>query len=185
MRLCLGFLLGLTVIAVQAAGVKREVDPRTGIERVEMTHPGFYLRLVPLTRDYVVAAFLGRGLPKAVAEATRGYCTFGATLRNTGDEPVRVRLTDWRFVTPDGRVHRPKTKSQWIREWAEQGVPFKWLLVHEGHSFQPGDWMQGFITVPLPPGARFDLHYRWIQGGQAHEGVIEDMRCAPERIEAE
>jgi hypothetical protein len=175
-------LLVLLVLCWSAGAVevRREVVPATGLERVEAVHPGFTLALQPVTRDYLVAVFLGRGLPKPVAEATRDYCGFGVTVRNTGQRPIRVRLTEWRFVTPDGRAHRVRPKSDWVAQWRQRGIPFRWLLLHEDHTYAPGDWMQGFITVPLPPGARFDLHYAWIEGETRHEGKIEGLRCAPE-----
>jgi len=184
---CLAALCVLTVLhgcVTRAARVQREFDPRTGTERIEVAHPGFTLRLAPLNPDYVVAVFTARGLPREVAEATRGYCTFGTTIRNTGREPLHYRLTDWRYVTPDGKVHRIKTKTAWLEEWRRRGVPFRWLLLHEEQTYQPGDWGQGFTTVALPPGSRFDLYYSWTQGEEHHEGRITGVRCAPARLPA-
>lgn len=183
-RAYVGLWIGvwLAAMTAHAARVERRVNPQTGLESVAVQEDGFELRLTPVTREYAEAVFAGRGLPPAVAKAVRGYCGFGMTLRNAGGEPVRVRLTDWRFVTPQGEVRRVKSKSQWVREWRGQGLAFQWLLVHEDATYQPGDWMQGFITVPLPPQARFDLHYVWTAGGRRHEGVVEGLRCAPETV---
>lgn len=178
-----GMVVGL-LLATGCSGppVQRETDPRTGIERVSVEHPGFSLRLAPLNPDFVVAVFMARGLPREVAEETRRYCTFGTIIRNTGDQPLSYRLTDWRFVTPDGQVHRIRTKTDWLREWARKGVPFRWLLLHEAQTYQPGDWGQGFTTVPLAPGSRFDLYYSWTQGGVRHEGRIRNVQCAPAQL---
>lgn len=165
--------------AVRAGEVQRTTDPRTGIERVQVEHPGFSLELVPLNPDFVVAVFSSRGLPPEVLETTRGYCFFGTILRNTGTAPLTYDLTEWRYVTKDGKVHHVRPKTRWLEEWAESGVPFRWLLLHEAQTYQPGDWGQGFTTVPLPAGTRFDLHYSWLPGGERHEGIIEDFACAP------
>ena len=177
-RLC---VLALCVMlpACASLDVQRTRDARTGLERVELRDRDLSLRIVPLSRDFVVALLLGRGLPRAVAEATRDYCTFGVTLRNLGDRPLRYRLTDWRFVTPDGHVARVRPKSDWVAQWRRAGIAFRWLLLHEAQSYQPGDWGQGLVTVPLAPGSRFDLYYSWESGGRVYEGRIRDLRCAP------
>lgn len=164
---------------LQAGTVERDLDPRTGAERVQVTQPGFSLRLLPLNRDYVVAVFSAKGLPPEAVAATRDFCTFGTILRNTGKQPLHYDLTDWRYITPDGRIHRIRTKTQWTDEWAERGVPFRWVLLHEEQTYQPGDWGQGFTTVALPAGSHFDLHYSWTQGEERHEDTIEDVKCAP------
>lgn len=179
MRTTLALCAFFLATAAPAAEVQRETDPRTGIERVQVDRPGFSLQLIPLNPDYVVAVFSSRGLPPDALEATRAYCAFGTILRNTGDQPLHYDLTDWRYVTGDGVVHRVRPKTSWLQEWAQRGVPFRWLLLHEEQTYQPGDWGQGFTTVPLPAGTRFDLHYSWTQGGERHEGIIRDIRCAP------
>ncbi len=163
-----------------AGEVQREIDPQTGIQRIKVEHPGFSLKLLPLTPDYVAAVFSARGLPKDIVDATRRYCTFGTIIRNTGRQPLHYRLTDWRYVTPDGKVHRLKTKSEWLEEWKDRSLAFRWILLHEEQTYQPGDWGQGFTTVPLPPGTRFDLYYSWTQGDKKYEDKIEDVRCAPD-----
>lgn len=171
-----GFLLPMVA---NAAEVEREFDSRTGTERLLVEHPGFSLQLLPLNPDYVVAVFSSRGLPPEVVARTRDYCTFGTIIRNTGERPLTYDLTQWRYITPDGEVHRIKPKSRWLAQWAERGVPFRWLLLHEHQTYQPGDWGQGFTTVPLSPGTSFDLHYSWTQGGERHEARIDNVKCAP------
>lgn len=167
-------------LLAHAGEVQREIDPDTGIQRIQVEHPGFSLRLLPLTPDYVAAVFAARGLPEDIVAATRRYCTFGTIIRNTGDQPLHYDLRTWRYVTPDGRTHRVKTKSEWLEEWKNRSLAFRWILLHEEQTYQPGDWGQGFTTVPLPAGSRFDLHYSWTQGDKTHEDTIEDVRCAPD-----
>ncbi len=167
-------------LLVNAAEVQREFNPQTGIERVQVEHPGFSLRLLPLSRDYVAAVFSARGLAKDIVEATRAYCTFGTILKNTGQQPLHYDLTLWRYVTPDGKTHRLKTKSQWLEEWKNRSLAFRWVLLHEEQTYQPGDWGQGFTTVALPAGSVFDLYYSWTQGDKTYEDKIENVHCAPE-----
>ncbi|HHJ14600.1 MAG TPA: hypothetical protein ENJ79_09530 [Gammaproteobacteria bacterium] len=179
-------LLPLALLFLPALGdaeeIRRQTDPATGIERIEVDHPGFSLRLLPLNPDFVVAVFSARGLPKDIAESTRNYCSFGTVMRNTGDQPLHYDLRDWRYVTPDGKTHRVKTKTEWMEEWKHRSLAFRWILLHEEQTWQPGDWGQGFTTVPLPAGSRFDLYYSWEQGGKRHDARIPDIRCAPEKI---
>jgi len=170
----------LSPLAAGAAEVERQYNSDTGIETVQVEHPGMSLQLLPLNRDYVAAVFAARGLPSDIVASTRDYCTFGTILRNTGDDPLHYDLRQWRYVTPDGGTHHLKTKSAWLEEWQGRNLAFRWVLLHEEQTYQPGDWGQGFTTVPLPPGTRFDLHYSWTQGGEQHEAELENVRCAPE-----
>jgi len=162
-----------------AGEVQREFNPQTGIERVQVEHPGFSLRLLPLAPDYVTAVFSARGLPQDIVDATQAYCTFGTILKNIGQQPLHYRLTDWRYVTPDGKTHYLKTKTQWLEEWKDRSLAFRWILLHEEQTYQPGDWGQGFTTLPLPAGSQFDLYYSWTQGDKTHEEKLEAVHCAP------
>lgn len=166
-------------ILTNAGEVQRKFIPQTGIQQLQVDHPGFSLKLLPLLPDYVAAVFSARGLPKDIVEATRDYCMFGTILKNTGQEPLHYRLADWRYVTPDGKTHRLKTKSQWLEEWKDRSLAFRWILLHEEQTYQPGDWGQGFTSLPLPAGSQFDLYYSWTQGDKMHEEKIRDVRCAP------
>ena len=169
----------LPPLVAGAAQVERQYNPDSGIETVQVEHPGMSLQLLPLNRDYVAAVFSARGLPPDIVASTRDYCTFGTILRNIGEQPLRYDLRQWRYVTPDGETHRVKTKTAWLQEWQGRDLAFRWILLHEQQTYQPGDWGQGFTTVPLPPGTRFDLHYVWTQGDEQHEATLENVRCAP------
>ncbi len=164
---------------LNAGEVQRKIVPQTGIQQLQVEHPGFSLKLLPLLPDYVAAVFKARGLPDDIVESTRDYCMFGTILKNTGRQPLHYRLTDWRYITPDGKTHRLKTKSQWLEEWKDRSLAFRWVLLHEEQTYQPGDWGQGFTTLPLPAGSRFDLYYSWTQGDKTYEEEIKDVRCAP------
>ena len=60
------------------------------------------------------------------------------------------------------------------------GVAFRWSLLPDDQQFAPGDWSQGFTTLPLAPG--HGIQTQATSGhrtGETHEGIFEDLRCAP------
>jgi hypothetical protein len=52
-------------------------------------------------------------------------------------------------------------------------------LLPDDQSFAPGDWSQGFTTLPLMPDETFNLHYSWTLEGKTYEATIKELRCAP------
>jgi hypothetical protein len=178
-------LLLLLVLTLQAAAgeVVREIDPDSGLVTWRAEDPAFSIELIQLLPDFVRAVFEAKGLPDAVIDAVASYCVFGTIVRNRSAGPLSYDVAEWRYVTTDGVAHAGRTKAEWVREWREQGIAFRWTLLPEAQTFQVGDWGQGFTTVKLAPGTRFDLHYGWRQGDVQDSRVIEGMRCAPEDIE--
>ena len=162
---------------------ERIVNPDTGLSSWEVTAPSFSLELVQVLPDYVRAVYASRGLPQAIIDKVSSYCVFGTILKNTGDTALSYNVADWRFVTADGRSHAARTKTEWVSEWRDMGVAFRWSLLPEAQTYAPGDWGQGFTTVALPPGTVLDLHYSWQQDGVEHTGMIEEVSCAPADIE--
>ena len=154
-------------------------DPRTGLLSWQAGHPSFSLQLVQMLPDYVAAVYSSRGLPAELIEGVNRYCVFGTIITNEADQPVSYRVADWRYVTPDGQSHPVKTKSQWLEEWAAMGVPYRWSMLPDEQTFQPGDWSQGFTTIGLSPGSRFDLVYSWRHNDETHQDVLKGVRCAP------
>lgn len=177
------FLLLTLATQAPAEGVVRVVDPDSGLVTWRVEDPAFGIEFIQLLPDFVRAVFEAKGLPGAVIDAVSSYCVFGTIVRNRSAGPLSYDVADWRYVTAEGEAHTGKTKAEWVREWREQGIAFRWTLLPEAQTFQVGDWGQGFTTVKLPPGTRFDLHYGWSQGDERVSRVIEDMQCAPETIE--
>ena len=176
--------IGLLVLtpSVFADDISREVNPDTGLSAWIIESGGVRIKLVPVTRDYIQAVFASRGLPRQVIDKVGSYCMFGTIIRNRSDNTLSNRLADWRYVTSDGVKHPPRTKSEWVSGWREQGVVFRWLLMAEDQVYAPEDWGQGFTTVKLPPETEFDLEYVWEQNGRIHTGTIKGMQCAPREI---
>jgi hypothetical protein len=162
------------------AEVTRQVNPETGLSSWKIREEGFSLELVQIVPDYVRAVYASRGLPREVIERVADHCVFGTIVRNESDAPLTWRLTDWRYVTPDGEAHRLKPKSEWVKEWRERGLAFRWTLLADEQTYAAGDWGQGFITLKLQPGATFDLQYSWSQHDTSHTGRISNLRCAPD-----
>jgi len=176
---CCSLLVLLWPPLAAASEVGREVDPATGLASWKAQGQEFSLELVQIVPDYVRAVYASRGLPQVVIDKVSSYCVFGTIVKNESNAPLAYRVEDWRYVTPDGVEHRLRTKSDWVREWREMGVAFRWSMLPDDQTFEVGDWGQGFTTVKLPPGGRFDLLYSWRQHDQTHIGKIEGLRCAP------
>ena len=177
-------LLGLALSSTGAAAdAARQLNPETGLSSWKRQEQGFSLELVQVLPDYVRAVYASRGLPQTIIDRVSSYCVFGTILKNLSDSGLSYNTADWRFVTPDGQTHRVRTKTEWISEWQDMGVAFRWSLLPEQQDYAPGDWGQGFTTIALPPDAQFDLHYSWEQGGVRHTGIFREVRCAPADIE--
>ena len=174
-------LLILTLAAGTAPadeGVEVFTDNSSGLLSWKASHPGFSLQFIQLLPDYVRAVYSARGMPGNVVELMAGYCMFGTIIKNESDGPVAYRVADWRYITADGKPHPVKTKTEWLKEWSDMGVSFRFTLLPDDQTFAPGDWSQGFTTLPLPPDTPVKLRYRWTQQGKAHEDTLE-LRCAP------
>lgn len=161
------------------AAVETFSDDTSGLLSWKAQHPGFSLQFIQLLPDYVRAVYGARGLPKEVVDLMASYCMFGTIIKNESGESLGYRVADWRYITADGQSHPLKTKTQWLKEWQDMGVAFRWSLLPDDQQFAPGDWSQGFTTLPLARGTVFKLKYQWTQQGETHEGVFEELRCAP------
>lgn len=170
--------LAVTMVACGPRAVEH-VDPETGLSSWKAEHRGLSIELVQVLPDYVRAVYASKRLPREVVEKVASQCVFGTILRNLSQEPLTYDVGRWRYITPDGREHRIRTKSEWVREWQDMGIAFRWSLLPEKVTFGVGDWDQGFMTLALPPGAEFDLEYSWTVGGATHRARLEGLRCAP------
>jgi len=162
------------------AAVETVTDESSGLLSWKAQHPGFSLQFIQLLPDYVRAVYGARGLPKEVVDLMASYCIFGTIIKNESGESLGYRVADWRYITADGQSHPIKTKTQWLQEWQDMGVAFRWSLLPDDQQFAPGDWSQGFTTLPLSPGTTFKLSYQWTQQDKTHEGIFEDLQCAPD-----
>jgi hypothetical protein len=170
---------GLLLPLGACSGVQQQVNPETGLSSWKAAGDALGFELVQVVPDYVRAVYSARGLPQAIVDAVSSYCVFGTILHNTTQQPLAYRVADWRYITPDGVRHRIKTKSEWVGEWREMGVAFRWSLLPDDQTYNVGDWGQGFTTIGLQPGDRFDLEYSWRQGDVTFTRTIREVQCAP------
>ena len=177
--LCICCLLLISFSA--SSDVEQRVNAASGLSNWKMNEQGFSLELVQVGADYARAVFSARGLPADVVEDISGYCVFGTIVKNRAKSPVSYRLPDWRALTDDGVEHKLKLKSEWIREWSAKGVGFRWLLLADAQTFDEGDWIQGFTTVALTPGRKFNLRYSWSREGKTYHRIIKGMQCASDK----
>ena len=61
---------------------------------------------------------------------------------------------------------------------AHAAAPFMTSVLPPRQTLQPGDWGQGFTTVDLPAGTRFNLNYEWKQDAIEHHAVVRGAQCA-------
>lgn len=167
--------------SARAAEMTVTQNPDSGLNTYKRSDRGFSIELIQLLPDFVQATYASRDLPPAIFESMRGYCIFGTVARNETDAPLSYRVADWRFVTPDGKRHRLRTKSEWIAVWAKLGADFSYSILPDDMTFEEGDWAQGFTTPKVAAGTRFDLIYTWRQHGKTYTGTMRHLACPSAR----
>jgi len=172
-------LVWLLLPAPGFGAIEEQVNPDTGLSSWKSAGDALDFELLQVLPDYVRAVYSSRGLPKAVVDKVSSYCVFGTILRNSTDKPLSYRVADWRYMTPDGVQHRIRTKSEWVSEWRDMGVAFRWSMLPDDQTFAVGDWGQGFTTIALEPDSRFTLQYSWTQDDKTETRMIKEVRCAP------
>ncbi|MBI1423766.1 MAG: hypothetical protein GC149_09910 [Gammaproteobacteria bacterium] len=155
-----------------------EKNPKSGMLSWTATDDGLSIQLVQLLPDFVRAVYSKHGLPAKLYNEIAGYCDFGTIFRNTSGKTLDYDVRDWRAVTSAGALGKIKSKSEWAEEWRKAGIHFSWTLFPGAGTFYAGDWQQGFTTIKLPHGTRFDLILKWKIDGVMHTGRIHNMQCA-------
>lgn len=153
-------------------------DPTTGLMSWKAVDNGFSLQLIQLHRDYVTAVYNSRGLPQKLIDGVLKYCVFGTIIKNESQEEVSYKVANWQYSTKEGKKYSVKTKSEWLKEWEAMGVGYRWSMLADDQTFSPGDWIQGFTTVAVKPGEKFNFHYSWTFKGKTFTNTIKGIRCA-------
>ncbi len=177
MRLAAALLMLLSAMGALAAQTVVTVNPASELKTWKKDGRVFSLELVQLLPEFIQATYSSRDLPPAIFDSMRSYCIFGTIARNESDAPVSYRVADWRFVTADGKRHRLRTKSEWIKVWTKLGSDFNFSILPDDMTFEAGDWAQGLTTPKIAPGTRFDLIYTWRQHGKNYTDKLENLAC--------
>ena len=175
-------LLTSTLFEATATEVNIHKNENTGLLTWTVNDKGFQIELIQLLPDFIRAIYAKHNFPKEEVERAASYCIFGTILKNTSDQLLSYRVSDWRYRTKDGKLHPVKTKTQWLDEWRNAGITFSWTLLPDVGEFAVGDWQQGFTTIDLPRETEFDLIFKWQLDGVMHTGTLENISCAPDSL---
>lgn len=154
-------------------------DLATGLSRWQVEEHGLNIEFVQVPPDFIRASYSARGLPRDLVESVATLCVFGTIVRNVSEKPLSYKVVDWRYVAADGEEHPIKPKTAWLKEWHGTGVRFSWSMLADDVTFEKGDWIQGFTTIPVPHGSRVGIKVVWSIEGKRHEKIIPRMVCAP------
>jgi hypothetical protein len=168
--------------SVHAADVSVHKNELSGLLTWTSEDDGFSIELIQLLPDFVHAVYAKHDFPQSEIDRINTYCVFGSILKNTSQQRLTYKVSEWSYIDQQGKTHPVKTKSQWLEEWKKAGITFSWTLLPDDVVFEEGDWQQGFTTIKLPRESHFDLIYRWTLDGVAHSGTLKDLSCAPEDI---
>jgi hypothetical protein len=178
-QICAAGLVWLCQQALADSTIEKQVNPDTGLFSWKSQGDALELEFLQVLPDYVRAVYSSRGLPREIVDKVSSYCVFGTILHNRSEGAVAYSVADWRYITPDSERHRIRTKSEWVQEWRDMGVAFRWSMLPDDQVFEVGDWGQGFTTIGLKPGSRFDLEYTWRVNDTTYTRTIEGVECAP------
>ncbi|MDH3342772.1 MAG: hypothetical protein OEM07_03525 [Gammaproteobacteria bacterium] len=167
---------------VNAGNSSVHKNEQSGLLTFTSEDDGFSIELIQLLPDFVHAVYAKHDFPQAEIDRINSYCVFGSIIKNTSQQQLAYRVSDWSYIDAQGKKYPVKTKTQWLQEWQKAGIKFSWTLLPDQGVFEVGDWQQGFTTIKLPKESHFDLIYRWTLDGVAHSGTFKDLSCAPEDI---
>jgi len=165
-------------MVVSASNVISSRNPETGIISWQKVDSGFSVRFIQLLPDFVRATYSARGLPNTVVEEIASYCIFGTIIRNESQHPVIYHVADWYYETVDDVKSPIKTKTDWVKEWRELGVAFRWSILPDNQRLEVGDWNQGFTTLQVAQGSDVDITYSWLSQNKLYQSKINGLRCA-------
>ncbi len=168
-------------------GVANAQSPAPRSTPIKWSLDGLKLELQAMPLDLVRAFFLGRGFAARDADyIAKTGCIYRSALGNSGVKPgdpaTVIELTKWRIIGPKG-PQPIQTRQDWAKIWDTKKVPenakvaFHWALFPTTQSYQSTDYNWGMISFALPPGTRFDLEVRWLQGGVKKVKMLQNLEC--------
>lgn len=181
MRILLSTLLMMYTMTGVAAEQTLHLNEDNGLYTWTSVGDGFSVELIQVVPDFIRAIYGKHAFPKAEIEDIATYCVYGSVIKNTSDKVLTYDVSNWRYEF-EGKSHPVKTKTQWLRQWRDAGVVFSWTLLPDEGEFYEGDWQQGFTTIKLPRGSRFDLTYTWSLDGKKYSDRITGLECPPAEV---
>jgi hypothetical protein len=150
----------------------------------EIRRDGLHLKLQSLGYDKVVSFYLGRGLPASSIERYAKNCVLLAALRNDRARgAVSSNLRDWLVLVPGQPPRHVEGRSSWVAELErarpseEARMAFEWSQLPEVVNLDPGDSVQGMVSLPVKRGVDFELVIHWKSGDRIHEERIRRIGC--------
>lgn len=137
----------------------------------------FSVELIQLIPDFIRAIYAKHNFPKQQVERIANFCVFGTVVKNLSGKALQYNVSNWRYIN-NGKSHKVKTKSQWLSEWQKAGITFSFTLLPDDVDFEAGDWQQGFTTIQLPRGEKFDLTYTWTIDGKRYNDTMQNIQCS-------
>jgi hypothetical protein len=179
------FFLGWLAITAEAAEIRHEANPETGVQSWELHDQGVGFTLMQITPDQSRGFFLARGFDRKAVDYYASHCVFMTIVRNEAvAEAISYNLADWRFYLKNDKPGKLMLKDDWLNEWRQRKVAepaliaFEWSQLPTTQSFEAGDWNQGMTTYAMPLGSVFNLKFQWKINGVIHESMLEDVQCA-------
>ncbi len=138
----------------------------------------------PLGHDQAASFYLARGMPLQMVERYARNCVVVVVLRSPDVAPkISFRLSDWSVRPAGGTAQKIRGRKDWLAELDNEGITlparmaFEWAQLPEEADMNPGDSIQGMLSIPVKRGSVFDLVVRWQSGSDEHEAAIERIRC--------
>jgi len=176
--------------------VTHSTNPENGLKGWKFEQGDMQLELIQRLPDQTRGFFLARGFKRNIANQIASACVFQTIIHNTGsataseqseENAITVSLKHWRIKFKH-KTRLLKLKEQWIESWPLSSVKpaarhaFRWASFPTEQTFHPtGDYNWGMITFGLSPGDVFDLQIQWQIASEAHQAVIKNIQCAPDR----
>jgi len=176
-----GLFLG--AYSTQAANTRVHKNEQTSLLTYSSEGNGFSVELIQLLPDFVHAVYAKHNFPKSEIDRMNTYCVFGSIIKNTSQQQLSYKVSNWSYIDINGDRQPVKTKTQWLQEWRKAGIKFSWTLLPDQGDFAVGDWQQGFTTIKMPRDSKFNLTYTWTLDGVPHSATLENLQCAPLDIE--
>lgn len=175
------------------ADINQTLDEETGLKSWVLKQDGLELTLKQAYPEQILAFYLGRGFPKAIATQIANSCMFQTIVKNTlttqnqaadSNQTITIRQALWQ-VKSAAEIKGIKLKETWDKQWSKEQIKpasriaFRWATFPTEQSFRPnGDYNWGMTCFDLKPGAEFDLKVVWTINNKEKNTWIHSLKCA-------